>query len=172
MPTQNSISTTGPGIVQAVSSYTNAQSAFTATMPGVSSAYLPGYFLSSDVIPQQTDGSEVLTVTITPRFSSSKLLIKYEGNACVDAGPPQFLSICSLFRDSGADALATTCCTDGYYQQHIIQYLDSASSTSPTTYKIRIGPNATGTININGKSGYGYFQPVFMCRLTVYEIKV
>ena len=173
MVTRNSIDTSGSGIVQVVTSTLANDLDVTVTMPGISSATLPGYFLSSDVIPQQTDGTEIVTATITPLYATSNLLIEYVGTANYQ-GTYSWVSICSLFKDSGANALATTCGTCGYYNQNIIRYLEASGSTTARTYKIRVGPSlAGGSVSINGTTpSYSIFPGINLSRINIYEVLV
>lgn len=118
-----------------------------------------------DTIPQNSEGYEVVTTTITPTNASSVLHIDCSISIRSSSGP---LSI-ALFRDSGADALGVITQNDGNVLTTVSgHWIISAGSTSETTFKIRAG-GESGSVFINGTSGRLY-GGVCECRLTVTEL--
>ncbi|RLC09237.1 MAG: hypothetical protein DRI57_22495 [Deltaproteobacteria bacterium] len=59
-----------------------------------------------DTIPQQTEGIEVLTVTITPENASSKLLVEACIHTVEEADTSDHVMV-AIFKDSDFDAIAT-----------------------------------------------------------------
>jgi len=129
-----------------------------------------------DTIPQQTEGIEVLTVTITPDNASSKLLIE----ACVHAVEQSNTSdhvIVALFKDSGFDAIATAAelqygsfdYAGGLTVTINLRHILTAGSSNPIEFKLRAGIN-NGTININGGVGTRKLGGSLYSTLTVTEI--
>lgn len=122
-----------------------------------------------DTIPQQTEGDQVLTVSITPKFSTSNLEIFF--NTFVSFNSSGGTLICALFQDSTADALSakafsmfgssSTCCS--------LRHIMTSGTTSSTTFKIRIGPS-TGNAYVNGdEAGNQYFGGTASTTLIVKE---
>lgn len=101
-----------------------------------------------DTIPQNTEGAEFITATITPTNASSNLIIEFE--AWCSASAANTLTF-ALFRDSDADAIQTTgkrIAAINIIEQCRLKYIVSAGSTSARTYKIRYGPVSAGTGSI------------------------
>ena len=96
-----------------------------------------------NTIPQNTEGVEFQTVTITPNSASSTLLIIHAGQYSASIGGN--LNV-ALFKDSEADALAATTVlisTSGA-SVTLIHSIASGSTTSQT-YKVRAGMGTAST---------------------------
>lgn len=122
-----------------------------------------------DTIPQNTEGAEVITVSITPANTNNILVIQWNG--LVGSNSNQQCSA-ALFQDSTANALNATSSivqsvsfTDGMILTHTM----TAGTTSSTTFKIRIGPNSAGTITLNGTNSARLFGGVATSVITVTE---
>lgn len=125
-----------------------------------------------DSIPQNTEGVELQTVTITPASATNRLLIEFSGVFSVSASATA-ISV-ALFQDDAAPALAAvggvhadSTETKSWVLAHEIE----AGTTSATTFKIRFGPSAN-TGYVNGTNAARRFGGVQACRLRVTEIKV
>ena len=126
---------------------------------------------ADDTIPQKTEGTEILTLAITPTSASNKLFfsIVFYG-ACSEGA---VLTPC-LFQDSTAAALAATSkYTDqGTATQTIsLNHFMTAGTTSATTFKVRVGVNA-GTLTLNGYSEGRKLGGVAASSMTIMEIAV
>lgn len=131
-------------VVQRVSTATGATVTGTTTIP------------TDNTIPQNTEGNEYMTLSITPLSASNVLVVSvtaYAANSVVNT------IAAALFRDSGANAVAvsSTTANAGWLTQFIITYVVSAGSTSATTFKLRIGGGNAGTTTFNGVGGAGFF---------------
>jgi hypothetical protein len=123
-----------------------------------------------DTIPQNTEGSEFYTVSITPTASANLLIIECHivGSNSSNAG-----NIVALFQDSTADALAAsleTHQTNFRFSMNLVHYM-TAGTTSSTTFKVRAGAGA-GTMTINGGGGVAYMGGSFYSGIRVTEIEV
>lgn len=117
---------------------------------------------TDDTIPQNTEGFEVLTVTITPKRSDSVLEIEYSAPT---SGLTNNVSVVScLYRDSTADCLRCVVTPPNPTAGTIftlpvvtlLRHWVDASSTSATTFKIRVGKQTGGTVQAGlGKNLYG-----------------
>lgn len=136
-----------------------------------SSAYVSGTTTTpvDDTIPQQTEGNELLTVTITPKAATSTLLVEVNAN-CSSSAAGTMTS--AIFRDSTANAIAA----QGQYLAtnelfvSVVRVFVAASSTSATTFKLRVGCNNAATVALNGVSGARLYGGVSMSTITVTEI--
>lgn len=107
-----------------------------------------------DTIPQNTEGTEFMSVSITPTSTSNYLLIQVNSQLSISDGT--YVMIGALFRDSVASALAANyqyiAALDGAAPLTISHRL-LAPSTSAITFKFRAGPsNAAATIRQNGNT--------------------
>lgn len=123
-----------------------------------------------DTIPQNTEGTEVITVSITPSSATNRLRIEFDAPSIGTASTSQVTA--ALFQDSTAGALAA-----GYSlpsgnsatTSRLVHEM-AAGTTSATTFKIRIGV-ASGTAYVNGNySGTRVYGGVSAARLRVTEI--
>ena len=102
-----------------------------------------------DTIPQNTEGTEVLTLAITP--TKATVLLKIEYVTIVDFGAYQGFTV-GLFQDTTANALCATCITNGAQGCTFtipLIYNMVAGTTSATTFKIRVGSSSGNTWNLN-----------------------
>ena len=114
-----------------------------------------------DTIPQVSEGFEVMTLAITPAYSTSLLLVEAVINAAISegSGPSPWL-VAALFRDgAGNDALATamqglfmssSVTAGGQQPNMLLRHQMTAGSTSAVTFRVRIGESSGSTVNFNG----------------------
>lgn len=126
-----------------------------------------------DTIPQNTEGFEVVTVSITPTNSANKLVISGTIHAAAAAGER---CLYALFQDTTANALAawgTGTMSANMVGSYDFVYEMVAGTTSATTFKIRIGPvSAATTITINGHGGVRKLGGVLITNIKAEEIQV
>lgn len=124
-----------------------------------------------DTIPQNTEGDEYMTLAITPKSSSNKLLISAVINGCNGSGSNMGAA---LFQDSTAGSIACGFTTGGSgnvpFQIKILHYMD-AGTTSATTFKVRMGAGS-GTNTFNGVNTARIYGGVLASSITITEIKV
>lgn len=145
--------------IQRVSASTAVMATGTTTMP------------ADDTIPQNTEGFEVITVSITPTSATSKLIIEATVHHAHSAGN-NFVGL-ALFQDATASALAVAANhapDNGTINQTSLRHIMISGTTSPTTFKIRIGSNQAGTVTINGSGGGRYYGGVLTSLINVTEV--
>jgi hypothetical protein len=123
-------------IVQVVNTFSN-----TGVTVGVGTA-IP----VDNTIPQNTEGIELMTASITPKSATNKILIQVEiSGSNAGATQPAGMLI-ALFKDSVANAFSFRAITlaASAAGQVFISYLDSPSTTSSITYKVRGGYSLSG----------------------------
>ncbi len=104
-------------------------------------------------IPQNTEGAEIATLTITPKYNNSKLLIS--ASFLVTNSSANVFDTLALFQDSNANALSASVLGingSNYGATLVLNYDMTSGTTSSTTFKLRYGPNA-GTAYLGGNSG-------------------
>ena len=96
--------------------------------------------LADNSIPQNTEGTEFMTISITPQSATSILVVRFSGWFGLSAAGFQYGA--GIFRDSTADAIAasTVYAADVWGAQHMECVANVASgSTTATTFKFRAG---------------------------------
>lgn len=124
-----------------------------------------------DTIPQNTEGTEFMTLAITPTSASNKLLIEVLFQWSIPASSAT--NVIAIFQDSTVDALAAVAVTQptsqGLNSTTLLHYM-TAGTTSPTTFKVRAGPAAAGTLTLNGQTGARKLGGVSASSITITEI--
>ncbi len=149
----------GQHIVQRVHTVDNAVATGTTVMP------------NDDTIPQSSEGDEYITLAITPKNTSNRLMI--EANLVASHSAGGYTLIAALFQDATAGALAAVAETKGSATELAtlrLRHEMAAGTTSATTFKIRIGGSAAGTTTFNGQSGARLYGGVSASTLTITEI--
>ena len=127
-----------------------------------------------DTIPQNTEGTEAITLAITPTNAANKLRIDLYFNLQCN-GSSSSPGCVALFQDSTANALAAFQAgiqTTGYCFNVAYSYYMTAGTTSATTFKVRIGASTGGYIfyvNANS-SGTRVFGGASISGITITEI--
>lgn len=129
-----------------------------------------------NTIPQNTEGVQVITVTVTPTSSTNRLRIEF--NADNSGVSSSGYAASALFQDTTANALAVAstynnvgATSDAAYCPRLTYEME-AGTTSATTFKIRVGQSA-GVMYVNGSnSGSALWGGISAARLRVTEIKV
>ena len=124
-----------------------------------------------DTIPQITEGGQFLSLAITPKSATSKLLIHFMLNLAHSASGPRLTA--ALFQDSIANAIAagTIRTTDiNTVVQPTSTYFMTSGTTSSTTFTVRGGCDGAGTTTLNGTVGARVYGGVLYSSITITEI--
>lgn len=143
-------------VVKQVNTQTGASSLGTTTIP------------IDDTIPQNTEGTEFMTLAITP--ASATNILKIEVVAFGAPASAQWV-IAALFQDSTANALAS-----GFHYSSTgdggvgikFSYEMVAGTTSATTFKVRIGASS-GNYRFNGNASSRLLGGVLASSITITE---
>lgn len=123
-----------------------------------------------DTVPQNTEGTQFYSVSITPTNASNKLLIF----ANIFLYPSASInSVAALFQDSTANAIATSnpaYLGGGTWEMLHILHSMTAGTTSATTFKLRAGPASAATVYVNGNNSGRLFGGT--CRSGILVIEV
>lgn len=123
-----------------------------------------------NTIPQQTEGDQYMSLSVTPTFACNLLKVKAQlqiGNT--SSGRMTM----ALFQDAGANAHAAvnaTIAAAGYDINLQIDKTIFVGSASATTFKVRGGMNAAGTTAINGNNSNAYFNGTCNSYLEIEEV--
>lgn len=121
--------------------------------------------------PQNTEGTEFMSLAITPTSATNKLLITV--NAFLAASVGSAWTNMALFQDSTVDAIASWAeypTGAGAIGAASFNHYMTAGTTSATTFKFRAGLNTAGTTYFNSNSGGAYFNGTSASSITIMEI--
>jgi hypothetical protein len=128
--------------------------------------------VQDDTIPQNNEGNQWMTLSITPKATTHKLVI--EAVVVQSHGSASTAHLIALFQDSTANALNAT----GMYQATstglvtlVLRHEMAAGTTSATTFKIRGGCTNAGTVTFNGVSGSRIFGGITLSSIVIREYK-
>lgn len=132
-------------------------------------------FPDDDTIPQNTEGDEVLSLSITPNSTTNELVIIVVVHISKNSGNGG-THIAALFQDSTVDAIAVgatcTAVNNQTPQQITFVHKMAAGTTSSTTFKVRAGAGGVGVANtFNGIAGNRMYGGVYASSITITEFK-
>lgn len=146
-------------VVQRVSTLTGAVATGTTTIP------------ADDTAPQNSEGTEFMSLAITPKSSSNILVIDVLANLNSSATNAQMAG--ALFQDATASAIAAGHFRATYTNQAggqiFIRHIMTAGTTSATTFYFRVGGSAASTITFNGTASARLFGGVMASSFTITE---
>ena len=129
-------------------------------------------FVLDDTIPQNTEGFQIVTASITPKSTGNRLRIEVRV-PCTLSNSSRFGL--GLFRDSVGDALAFDIdynANAGVMQQISLFHEMEAGTTSEIVFNARIGPIAASrTIYLNGSASARLYGGALAVTITITEIK-
>jgi len=122
-----------------------------------------------DTVPQISEGTEYMTLAITPTSASSKLFIQVYFYGQMSPGN---WYTWALFQDSTANALAAqrayqATSTAGFTES--LNHYMTAGTTSATTFRLRVGSG--GTFSFNSDNGSRLYGGVMASGITITEIE-
>lgn len=121
-------------------------------------------------IPQNTEGTEIIVVAITPLSTTNRLRVRLSGMGTATAAT--YMSA-ALFTNSTANAIAAKgvyTASAGHTQTIELQAEWVPGSVSEQTIRIRVGP-ASDTMRLNGVHTGGIFGGIATTSLIVEEIQ-
>lgn len=126
-----------------------------------------------NTIPQNTEGDQYYSVTITPKSSTSTLLIFAEANVAHSGTAANTDIAMAIFQDTTTDAIAVACEAPFGVNANInlkLVHSMTSGTTSATTFKMRVGAGVAGTTYMNGSSGNGLYGGKLQSGLVIMEI--
>lgn len=126
---------------------------------------------NDDTIPQNTEGDQYMSLSITPTSATNKLRI----DVVIHVSPSLSgnWETAALFQDSTANALASSSAfleTATAYVPIAFTHYMAAGTTSATTFKVRAGMPNAGTTTFNGQGAVRRFGGVLASSITISEI--
>lgn len=136
---------------------------------------LSGEIPFDDTIPQQTEGTEIMTLSVTPNNVNNILVIEAVVVGTNDRSSGNQLCM-ALFQDATADAKAAAIVASAGSDDGInpggtgtIKFFMTAGTTDATTFKIRVGQDNSNDGDVNGFNGVRIYGGVSVCSLYISE---
>ena len=129
-----------------------------------------GTIPQDNTIPQITEGTEFMTLAITPKSTTNKLRIDVVVNGAASASNSYLVA---LFQDSTTNALAAInhhIGANNVSEESNFTYYMTAGTTSSTTFRVRAGCATAGTFTFNGQSSAQLMGGVMASSITITEI--
>lgn len=105
-----------------------------------------------DTIPQIGEGTELLSGSLTPKSTTSRVrvlcVVPFSGNATLNV-------VGALFLNGGSNAVAGTVFSvnsNGFFHILSLEYEHVPGATTAQTYALRIGPGSASSVYINGQA--------------------
>jgi len=123
-----------------------------------------------NTVPQAGEGTEILSITLTPQSASSRVRLRFSG-FCTASG--KFPATAFLSIDGGAAVQAVTALGDDASQTlHLgFEFEHSPGDTAAHTYSVRVGPGGSGSLRMNGSASARLFGGAAAATLCAEEIK-
>jgi hypothetical protein len=127
---------------------------------------------NDNTIPQNTEGLELMTRTITPKSATSILRI----DICVvsSSNADTTFNTIALFQDATAGALAAAVVVCATAELPVITnftYFMTSGTTSETTFKVRGGNSGANKFTINGNSTTTFLGGIVPSSIRITEFK-
>lgn len=122
-----------------------------------------------DTIPQNTEGSQILSATITPKTTSNKVRILVTGSGALSSNGAYVVAVYGSAADALASWAVNVPTTNGPVP-YSFEFEHSPASTSLQTYTVRVGPTSALTLRMNGTSAGRLFGGVSRCTIKLEEI--
>lgn len=126
---------------------------------------------ADDTLPQNTEGTQVISVSYTPKISTSTLLCEFNCNFAPTAADNV---IGAIFNAGSANAFAASMVNSSgasIKTPMVVKGSYVPGATTAQTITVRIGPSTAASITLNGTAGARLLGGSSAATLTVYEIK-
>jgi len=150
------------GVIQTITAQSSSKMSSSAVIP------------YDNTIPQISEGTEYINLSITPTSASSILLVEFSAPQWAGNGT-QFPNL-GVFRSDQNNALiAYAGCVNsagtGFYCAAHVLVQTTAATTSALTISVRFGPDSAGTVYMNADDNNDqYFGGTWIACLTATEV--
>lgn len=124
-----------------------------------------------NTIPQNVEGTQFMSASWTPSSTANKIRVEVSLFGSYSAAAQLSMA---LFQDATANALAAVASKINTANDTIelfLIYEYPAPTTTLTTFYVRVGGSAAGTVTLNGNAGTGLFGGVAVSSITITEVK-
>lgn len=125
-----------------------------------------------DTVPQVTEGTQILSVSLTPKSATNKVRIRFEGYFALTAINN---GVVAVFSGASASALAsgvTSAPAADYTCPLVVEHEYVPGVTTAVTYTVRVGPGSAVTMRMNGTTAGRLLGGSLKSTLVIEEIAV
>lgn len=125
---------------------------------------------ADDSIPQNTEGTEIISVAITPKYADSILRCRFSAFGAHNTSSNGLIA--AIFQNGSASAVAATVANPvtGTLTQLVLEKDYTPGDASARTMSVRVGSSG-GTMRLNGTGSARLFGGVAAATLVVEEIR-
>lgn len=124
-----------------------------------------------DTIPTDTEGTQIASITLTPKSATNKIQISVSGMGTMSATGH---IVYAVYRNSASAAVSAGAVYVGSINNMVqIELFDEfvAGVTTPITISLRVGPGAANTVRLNGTTSGRFFGGVSGVTMTLTEVR-
>jgi len=124
-----------------------------------------------DTIPQVGEGTQILSIVLSPSSVTSKVRIRFRGSASTSLAVNNWVA--ALFVNGATDAVRSdyvTIDTTNYERPVMFEFEHTPGSTSAQTYTVRVGPQSN-TLRLNGNPTSRLFGGTMAATIVGEEIR-
>jgi len=157
------------GVTQSIGALPNGSQQDSTYAEYTANADLTTQIPLDDTIPQNTEGTQILSAAITPKTATNKVRIRISGAGALSSNGSFIVALYG----SGANALGAwviNAPTTNVQVPYSFEFEHSPASLSPQTYTVRSGPTSALTLRMNGTSSARLLGGASRCTITLEEI--
>lgn len=158
-----------PSTAGTLSLETNGKQADSTYAEYTTNAALTTQIPLDDTIPQNTEGDQILSATITPKTATNKVRIRVTGAGALSSNGSYVVAVYG----SGVNALAAWAVntpTTNSPVPYAFEFEHSPASATLQTYTVRVGATSALTLRMNGTSAARLLGGVSRCTITLEEV--
>lgn len=124
-----------------------------------------------DTVPQSTEGTQILSVTVTPKSTTNKVRLRFQCQFICATTGVNF--IVALFSSAGTNAIKSNFSSNsaaGFSSGVVLEHEYVPGVTTPVTFTVRVGPQSVVNVRLNGGGSARLFGGTMSSTLVVEEI--
>ena len=128
---------------------------------------------ADDTIPQIGEGTQILSVVITPKKLTNKIRLRFQCSSSVSV--PAGGAAAAIFANGGANAIAANVVshTNAAYVLPLgVEVEITPASLAAQTYTVRVGPTTASNLRLNGNTAGRVFGGIMRATIIAEEIPV
>jgi|GEM_PF-1465673 len=122
-------------------------------------------------IPQATEGTEILSISMAAKSAAHKIRIRFQGFGTVSSANMAIVASLNIDGAAAACTTATTVVSAQALSPVALAFEYTPGDTDSHTFSIRVGPGSSGVVRLNGSTTTRYFGGTAAATLVVEEIK-
>jgi hypothetical protein len=124
-----------------------------------------------NTVPQNTEGTQIISVSFTPKTVTNRIRLRFQGEFGANATPCSVVA--AVFSSASAGALRSvliTSPTADYATPIALEYEYVPGVTTALTFSVRVGPTTGFTMRMNGTTAGGFMGGTMGATLVIEEI--